>query len=326
MQAADLDLDDLRAIAYNRAVTESAGGELSSRTRICAVLGYPVRHSASPAMQNAGIEALGLDWRYAAFEVRPEHLRNAIEGAGALGFIGLNLTVPHKVPALDWVDVLDKSAQEWGAINTIAFEARDSSGVWRSLGEMDGELFSSVRSHGFNTDADAIVSALSEDLQFDPKGAQILLLGAGGAGRVAALRLAYAQARTLYLVNRTESKAVALAGTIQQRAPGVEVKLGYPGGNVDLILNATSLGLREGDELPAEPAAYDLHQAHAVYDMIYRPAATPLLLRAAEAGCRTANGLGMLLHQGAKALEIWSGRPAPVEVMRRALEANVYGA
>jgi shikimate dehydrogenase len=151
------------------------------------------------------------------------------------------------------------------------------------------------------------------------------VLGAGGAGRVAAVRLARAGAGRLYLVNRTKSKAEEIAAAIRQKDPGVEVELGYPGGRVDLVLNATSLGLRAGDGLPWDVTAFDLRQADAVYDLIYRPARTRLLERADEAGCRTANGLGMLLHQGAKALELWSGRAAPVEVMRGALKANVYG-
>lgn len=276
-------------------------------------------------MHNAGLAALGLDWCYVAFEVRPEDLRSAIEGARALGFIGMNLTVPHKVLALELVDVLDESAREWGAVNTICFEGRDASGVWRSLGEFESERPQSIRSRGFNTDADAILRSLGEDLGVDPSGARILVLGAGGAGRVAALRLARAGARTLYLVNRTKSKAEDLAAGIRRSNPEIEVKVGYPGERVDLVLNATSLGLGVDDDLPLDTAAYDLHQAEAVYDMIYRPAETPLLRKAGEAGCRTANGLGMLLYQGAKALELWSGRPAPVEVMRGALKANVYG-
>jgi shikimate dehydrogenase len=312
-------------MAYNRGVMVSTGGGLTSHTRMCAVVGHPVRHSASPAMQNAGMAALGLDWCYVALEVRPEGLRSAIEGARAMGFIGLNLTVPHKLLAVEMVEVLDESAREWGAVNTIRFEGSDSSGAWRPMGEFLEETPESVRAHGFNTDADAIVLAMAEELGIDPRGARILVLGAGGAGRVAALRLARAGVGRLYLVNRTKSKAEEIAAAIRQKDPGVEVELGYPGGRVDLVLNATSLGLRAGDGLPWDVTAFDLRQADAVYDLIYRPARTRLLERADEAGCRTANGLGMLLHQGTKALELWSGRAAPVEVMRGALKANVYG-
>jgi shikimate dehydrogenase len=131
---------------------------------------------------------------------------------------------------------------------------------------------------------------------------------------------------TLHLMNRTPAKADALAAEIRTRYPGVEVALGPPPGMVDLVLNATSLGLRPGDVLPLDPGWLGGGRAGAVYDMVYRPAETPLLAAARAAGCRTANGLGMLLHQGARALELWSGQPAPVPVMRRALEAHVYGA
>ena len=156
------------------------------------------------------------------------------------------------------------------------------------------------------------------------RGAKVLLLGAGGAGRTAALKLASEKVVELFLVNRTKSKAVAVAREIHRRFPKVKTTVGYPKGDVDLLLNATTLGLKAGDPLPFDAKSFSLRQARAVYDMIYRPAETPLLKAARIAGCKTANGLGMLLHQGAKALEIWSGKRAPVEVMRRALEQNVY--
>ncbi|HWI56450.1 MAG TPA: shikimate dehydrogenase, partial [Bacillota bacterium] len=175
------------------------------------------------------------------------------------------------------------------------------------------------------TDADAITRSLQEDLGVALAGARILLLGAGGAGRTAALRLAAEPVAELFLVNRTLNRAEAVAKEIRQRHPSVKVTVGYPPGAVDLVLNATSLGLKAGDPLPFEERRFSLSQAKAVYDMIYRPAQTPLLQLAQAAGCRTANGVGMLLYQGAKALEIWSGQPAPVEMMRRALEQNIYG-
>lgn len=260
-------------------------------------------------MQNAGIAALGLNWRYLAFDVASQNLREAIAGAKRMGFIGVNLTVPHKLLALDMVDTLDEAAKSWGAVNTIRFEAGDA-----------GE----VRSHGFNTDADAITQSLREDLGIELRGAKVLLLGVGGAGRVAALKLATEQVAELFLVNRTESKAEAVATEIRLRHPNVKVEVGYPSGEVDLVLNATSLGLKLDDALPLDERSFSWRQTRAVYDMIYRPAETPLLKAAKAAGCRIANGIGMLLYQGAKALELWSGKPAPVEVMRRALVANVY--
>jgi shikimate dehydrogenase len=275
-------------------------------------------------MQNAGLAALGLDWRYLAFEVDPEHLHVAIQGAKAMNFVGLNLTVPHKLLAVGMVDVLDESARGWGAVNTIVFEGCDEGGAWRPLREF-AEAPCQTRLHGFNTDADAITRALREDLGLEPSGAKILLLGAGGAGRTAALKLASERVSELFLVNRTLSKAETVAKEIRERHSQVKVTTAYPSGTVDLVLNATSLGLKPGDPVPLDEQQFSLRQAAAVYDMIYRPAETTLLKTAKAAGCRTANGLGMLLHQGAKALELWTGQPAPLDIMRQALEKNVYG-
>jgi shikimate dehydrogenase len=241
-----------------------------------------------------------------------------------MNFIGVNLTVPHKLLAMDMVDVLDESARTWGAVNTVRFEARDAGGAWRPLQEFP-DTPREIRSQGFNTDADAMARALREDLQFEVTGGKILLLGAGGAGRTAALKLASERCAELFLVNRTRSKAETVANEIRQRGLAVKLTIGYPPGPVDLVLNATSLGLQPDDPLPLDEARFPLRRAGAVYDMIYRPAETPLLKAAKTAGCRTANGLGMLLYQGARALELWSGLPAPLAIMRRALEKNVYG-
>ena len=273
-------------------------------------------------MQNAGLAALGLDWRYLAFEVHPEELRAALGGAKAMGLIGLNLTVPHKLLAVEMMDVLDESAREWGAVNTVRFEGREAGGAWRPLGEWTGTP-REVRAHGFNTDAEAMARALREELGLGLAGASILLLGAGGAGRTAALKLASEKAARLFLVNRTRSRAEALAREIQARYPEVQTIVGYPSGPVDLVLNATSLGLKPGEPSPLDEQQFCLRRAGAVYDMIYRPAETGLLRSARAAGRRAANGLGMLLHQGAKALELWTGRAAPTAIMRRALEENL---
>jgi shikimate dehydrogenase len=275
-------------------------------------------------MQNAGIHALGLNWRYLAFDVYPEHLRQAIAGAAAMHFLGLNLTVPHKLLALDMVDALDDSARTWGAVNTIRFEGKGSDGHWTPLHQWS-EPPMHVRSHGFNTDADAIVRALREDLGLELKATRVLVLGAGGAGRTAALKLASESIQEMFLVNRTRDKAAALGNEIRTKWPSVKISLDYPNDEVDLILNATSLGLQESDPMPLDESRFALARGKAVYDMIYRPAETRLLKKARDTGLRTANGLSMLLYQGAKALEIWTERTAPVEVMRQALLTNVYG-
>ncbi|MGD0351013.1 MAG: shikimate dehydrogenase [Verrucomicrobiota bacterium] len=329
-------------------MSEPVTPAINAATRLCAVYGFPIRHSASPAMHNAAFAALGLNWRYLAFEVHPDNLRAAIAGAKAMQFSGLNLTVPHKVLAMEIVDELDESAKTWGAVNTIRFEAREAGGQWRPLHHFSEDLspdakkrsagvppaksdqagqrpaLPEVRSQGFNTDADGIARSLREDLALDLAGAKVLLLGTGGAGQVAALRLAVEKVSELFLVDYVKTKAEAVAGEIRKRHPRVKTVLGFPKGPVDLLLNATPLGLKENDPLPLDEKQFPLRQARAVYDMVYRPAETGLLKAAKAAGCKTANGLGMLLHQGAKAFEIWTGQPAPLKVMRRALEAEVY--
>jgi len=302
-------MDFMGPARYKWRVPKTGQSEINGATRICAVYGFPVAHSASPAMHNAAFAALGLNWRYIACEVELKRLAEAIEGAKVMNFVGLNLTVPHKLLALEMVDQLDPSALRWTAVNTIKFEK-----------DLDGR----VKAVGFNTDADAIATSLAEDLKVKLPGAKVLLLGAGGAGRTAALKLASEGVAELFLVNRTQSKADELAAEIQRQFPTVNVSTTYPAGAVDLLLNATSLGLKPEDPMPLDEAHFPLKHARAVYDMIYRPAETPLLKAAKKAKCKTANGLGMLLHQGAKAFEIWTGQPAPVKEMRVALEREIY--
>ena len=260
-------------------------------------------------MHNAAFKALGLNWRYIAFEVDPKNLRTAIEGARAMNFAGLNLTVPHKLLAVDMVDELDESSKIFGAVNTIKFE----------------KVKGKVRAMGFTTDAEGIKISLHEDLKLKLRGATVLLLGAGGAGRTAALKLAMENVAELFLVNRTQIKAKELAREIKKRFPSVKISTRYPRTKVDLVLNATSLGLKPGDALPLDMKQFSFSQTRAVYDMVYRPAETRLLAAAKRAGCKTSNGLGMLLHQGAKAFKIWTGKTPPLGIMRAALERNIYG-
>jgi shikimate dehydrogenase len=276
-------------------------------------------------MQNAGFASLGLNWRYVACEVAPETLRTAIEGAKAMRWVGLNLTVPHKLLAVDFVDVFDDTVKLWGAVNTVRIEGRDKTGTWLPIYQFTEAQPDKIRTQGFNTDAEAITRSLREDLGIELRGARVLVLGAGGAGRVAALKLAAENVAEMFLVNRTHSKASAVAAEIRRRHLNIKIQVGYPRGEVDLCINATSVGLAPNDPLPFDNKQFSLRQALSVYDMIYRPAETLFLQTAKTGGSRVANGLGMLLYQGAKSLEIWSGQPAPIGVMRAALERNVYG-
>lgn len=299
---------------------------INASTRYCGLFGCPVRHSASPAFQNAGIAAMGLNWRYLALEVLPENLPQAIEGAKAMGFMGLNLTIPHKEQAFRLADQVEDSARILGSVNTLVFEGLTAEGTWVPVRDWGRETPRQIRSIGYNTDAEAIIRALKEDLQFNPKGKRILILGTGGAGRVAALRLAAESAAELYLVNRTLSKAQSLSREIETHTPNVRVHIGYPPETqpVDLILNSTSLGLKESDPLPWDGQQFCLERSARAFDMIYRPACTPFLQAAKDAGCRVANGLSMLLYQGVTSLKLWSGAEPPVETMRAALKEHIY--
>jgi shikimate dehydrogenase len=297
---------------------------INAATRLCAVYGFPIRHSASPAMHNAAFARLGLNWRYLAFEVHPDNLRAAIAGAKAMQFSGLNLTVPHKLLAMQIVDELDESSKTWGAVNTVRFEARDAGGNWQPLHHFPESISGEIRTQGFNTDSDGIARSLREDLGLKLAGLKVLLVGTGGAGQVAALRLAMEGVAELFVTDYVVAKAEAVAEEIRKRYPRVKVTVGFPKGEMDLLLNATPIGLKPGDPSPLDEKQFSLRQARAVYDMIYKPAETKLLATAKAAGCKTSNGLGMLLHQGAAAFEIWTGQTAPIDVMRRALEQNVY--
>ena len=279
-------------------------------------------------MHNPAIAKLGLTWQYLAVEVPPEELGNAIEKAKSARYIGLNLTVPHKILAMDMVDILDDSAKKWGAVNTISFEVKTPNNDWIPLGQMKDLPQGKIRTKGHNTDADGITLALQKDLGLNLKGIKVLLLGAGGAGQVAALKLAEEKVAELYLVNRTNSKAKELAVEIKKRYPGTSVYVDYPKnipGTIDLVLNSTSLGLNKSDPLPIDESKFSLSNTESVFDMIYNPAETKLLAKAKALGCNTSNGLGMLLWQGVKALEIWSGQTAPVALMRNALTSYIYG-
>jgi shikimate dehydrogenase len=277
------------------------------------VLGDPVAHSLSPAMQNAGLEKSGIDLRYAAFQVAPNDLAEALELFRELNFVGLNLTVPHKMAALPLVDEVEERARQIGAINTIGFR--------------EG------KSLGWNTDAPGFGRAIREVFSVDLRDLRVLLLGAaGGAGRAIAWECAWENSERLVLVNRTFEKAQALARELASyfsgpRVLGPEARLEATRAEasalraqlsrIDLMINATTLGLNQSDPLPLSRELLAPHLM--IYDLIYKETATPLLAAAAESGARTANGLTMLLHQGALAFELWFNRPAPLAAMRAAL-------
>ena len=291
---------------------EAARGDDKAAIRL-GIFGDPVAHSFSPRMQNAALKSAGLKMQYAAFQIRPEELAEALRLLPALNFVGVNLTIPHKIAAAGLVDELDEVARTVGAINTVRL--------------VDGKLL------GSNTDGAGFARAIRSEFSVDLRDLRVLLLGAGGgAGRAIALQCAREGCERLVLVNRTAEKAQELARELKsafvdarvsapvarlEAVPWEERALRFQIANVDLVVNATSVGMRRSDPPPLSASLLAPHLM--VYDTIYAPVRTALLSAAAEAGARGANGLSMLLHQGALSFEEWFDREAPLEAMRGAL-------
>ncbi|MGE5894688.1 MAG: shikimate dehydrogenase [bacterium] len=265
-----------------------------AKTKMTGLLGYPVEHSLSPEMHNAAFDVLGLNFCYIAFAVHPASLTRAIEGVRAMNFRGVNVTVPHKEQVLLMLDAVDEEASFIGAVNTVVND--------------NGHL------KGFNTDGRGFMRSLTES-GIDPRGKNVFILGAGGASRAVSYYLAKT-ADSLCLFDLDKQKAAHLLSDLKTLNPRVsfaeEKEKIYTS---DIVINATPLGLKPDDPLPLDPDR--LFPGQAVIDLIYRD--TPLMQSSREKGCRTMNGLGMLLWQGALAFELWTGISAPVETMRTAL-------
>ena len=281
--------------------------KITGKTSVYGIFGYPVKHSLSPLMQNTAFKELGIDAVYVPFEVRPENLKEAVDGVRALDIKGLNVTVPHKERVIEHLDYLSDDAELLGAVNTVKNE--------------NGELT------GYNTDAEGFLRSLIEE-GVELEGKRALMFGAGGAARAVGYALLKGGVKFLNIVNRNFSRAKEVGELLSKRGnvlvyplkgSTVEALLK----DVDLIVNTTSVGMK-----PEDPVLFDyskIPEGITVVDIIYNPPETPLLKAAKERGCKTVNGLGMLVHQGAVAFEIWTGEKAPVETMREVLERELYG-
>ena len=280
---------------------------VTGNTKVVGVWGHPVGHSRSPAMHNAALAALGLDWVYVPFEVVPDEAAAAVAGLRALGLVGVNVTVPLKETVLPLLDVVKEDAHRIGSVNTIH--------------NRDGRLY------GYSTDGVGFLRSLEAAGQAT-EGRQVLLLGAGGSARAVAFALASRGSRC-QIANRTEARASALADDVNQWFPIAASTVGWgaPCGAFDLLVNTTSLGMHPNvDALPALPPNAFAARPF-VCDLIYAPAQTKLLAMAAAAGCETLNGAGMLVWQGALALALWTGLPLeemPVAVMEAAVRASLW--
>jgi shikimate dehydrogenase len=289
-----------------------AGADLDPPIRL-GVLGDPVAHSLSPQMQNAALRACKIDMQYARFHIRTNELRSALRFLRELDFIGVNLTVPHKIAAFTQVDEADERARRAEAVNTIRLR--------------DKKLIAS------NTDGKGFLRAIRTEFSVDVRDLRVMVLGAGGGtGHAIAWQCALENCERLVLANRTLEKASALAERLQpffagprvlgpvarlEAMPLDEAALRAQLAHVDLIVNATPLGMNPSDPSPIPTRLLAPH--HMVFDTVYGPSRTSLLRAADEAGARGANGLSMLLHQGALSFSIWFDREAPIDVMRAAL-------
>jgi shikimate dehydrogenase len=277
------------------------------------VFGDPVAHSLSPQMQNAALRAGGIDMQYARFHIRPNELRSALLLVRSLDFVGINVTVPHKIAAFTHVDEADESANRAGAINTIS--VRDK------------------KMRGFNTDGEGFLRAIRTEFSIDLRDLRVMIIGAGGGtGRAIAWQCALENCERLVLVNRTLKKANALVEQLRPFFSGPRVlgpmtrleavawdesAMRMQLADIDLIINATPLGMNPSDSTPVPARLLAPH--HIVFDCVYGSSKTALVRAADEAGARGANGLSMLLYQGALSFSIWFNREAPLEAMRAAL-------
>jgi shikimate dehydrogenase len=280
-----------------------------ARTTVVGVMGDPVRHSLSPLLHNAAFAALGLNWISVGFAVAAGNAAAALDGLRALGVAGVSVTMPHKAAVASLVDERSGVAARLEAVNCVI--------------NRDGTLY------GVNTDGGGFLASLERGADFAPRGRRCLVIGAGGAARAVTLALADAGAASVTVVNRTQEKAVdvaALAGSVGH--VGDVARPGALVGEAELVVNATPVGMEGSGAADAGwlIAPSLLHEGQVAADLVYVPRPTPWLAAAAEAGATTVDGLGMLVHQAAEQLELWTGMPAPVDVMWQAAAAAATAA
>ncbi|MCX7591773.1 MAG: shikimate dehydrogenase [Kiritimatiellae bacterium] len=291
---------------------EDVQDRISGHTRVYAVLGHPIGHSLSPLMHNASFQKIGFDAVYVAFDVRPDRLLHVLPAMRDMGFGGVNLTVPLKEVGYRVVSALDESAATLGAVNTVEFLT-------------DGTI------KGHNTDGKGFLFAFEEAFHQGVRNLSVFILGTGGAGRAVAITCAMEGASPIRLADIEPQRAMAVAEEISRRCPRISVEAlsnrvedwTEACSRSDLVVHATPVGMKREDRSLLGPEAFRSGQL--VYDLVYVFPETAFMRAARKAGALAVNGLGMLLHQGAYAFTIWTGRQADVAAMRAALETAVYG-
>ena len=284
--------------------------KLSGHTQPFAVLGHPIGHTLSPVMHNAAFESLQMDAIYLAFDVAPDSLMTVLPAMKAMGFGGVNLTVPFKEVAFKGLTDLDESARRLGAVNTVQFTPHG------------------LRGH--NTDGKGFLTAIQESFGSSVKGKTLFMLGCGGAGRAVAITSAGEGAARLILADIDAGRCQNVARDIASVNPDTQVELAGTSPldwarktqAADLVVQASPVGMKADDVCPLPPSAFRTGQW--AFDLVYNRPTTCFTAAATEGGAKGVNGLGMLLHQGAEAFRIWTGKPAAVDIMRNALKKALY--
>ena len=273
--------------------------EIKGSTNVVGLIGHPVEHSFSPPMHNAAFESLKMDYVYTAFDVKPNNLENAIIGAQALDIRGFNVTIPHKIEVMKYLNEIDEVASLIGAVNTIDFKDLK----------------------GYNTDGIGAIKAIGEVTKIKNK--NVLIAGAGGASRAISFYIAKYGADSLTILNRNVERAQELAGDVSASGLIDSVSSDEISNmnldDVDILINTTPVGMHPNVDDAPIALACDMHEDLVVFDAVYNPNETGLLKQAIEAGAKPVYGIKMLLYQGAESFEIWTGNKAPIGVMEEAL-------
>lgn len=278
---------------------------ITGSTNIVALIGHPVEHSFSPPMHNAAFRKLDMVWAYVAFDVNPNNLKSAVEGAKALNIKGFNVTIPHKIDVMEFLDEIDEVADLIGAVNTIDFKSMK----------------------GYNTDGIGAVKAIEEVTPI--KNRNVVVAGAGGASRAISFYIAKYGAEALTILNRNVEKAQNLAGDVMDSGLIGEVKsdsickIGDYVDEADILVDTTPIGMHPHVSDAAIVEAGQMHEDLVVFDAVYNPNETVLIKEALKAGAKPVYGIKMLLYQGAESFEIWTGKKAPVDEMERALRQTL---
>lgn len=279
--------------------------KIKGSTNIVGLIGHPVEHSFSPPMHNAAFEKLGMDYAYVAFDVDPNNLGSAIEGAKSLNINGFNVTIPHKIEVMQFLDEIDEVAGLIGAVNTIDFK----------------------NMKGYNTDGIGAVRAIEEVISIKDK--NVVIAGAGGASRAISFYLAKYGADSITILNRNVDRAISLAGDVLDSGLIADVQADSISeinnylSDADILVDTTPMGMHPHVDDEPIARAEDMHEDLVVFDAVYNPNETVLIKEAIKAGAKPVYGIKMLLYQGAESFKIWTGVDAPVDEMEKALRQTL---